>query len=913
MFGNRLLIIFCSFLTLLSAYAQGVVHQQGYVRSVGRPENKTGKRLSGAVIKVSGQHNTVRSGQNGMFTLQFTGLREGKDSYSFSSVRLAGYDLQDAGVLGRRHPLSSTVPVEVVLVPQALKTEIEERVRRTVELQYQKKLRRVNALRAKDAERYQAELQRLEAEYEKRDQLITDMVNRYASTDYARLDSLSARINQFIENGELERADSLINAQDVSRLEAEHTALQARTAQLRSDLSQSEAASQASLRQLLSLYEGKRDIHIARFENDSAAKYWEKIVALDTTQVEHLLGADEFISDYTADYERGLTLARMALRQALKQYGEKHVLTALAYNDMASHSSTQSKFHLALEYYGKALDILRELYGDECPEVALEYNNIAFIYACQSQYAKALETYQKALAIYRKTLGEEDEHVATCYHNLGSVYDPQGRYAESLEVCRKALSIRLKVLGEMHPDVAVSYNCIGAAYQKLGQYGQALEYLDKSLAINRKIYGEAHPSVATVINNIGAVYLAQGQYKSALEYYEKARDILVGIYGEDHPDVALNYNNIGSVYATLGQNETALEQYRKALRIALKVHGEKHVDVARTYNNIGMCLSKQGQYVQAVEYYLKALSVDTSIFGEEHPHVATCYDNLGIAFSGQGQQEQALEYQMKALSIRRKLFGEEHPDVAASYNNIGYVYMNEGKYDLALEYFRKALYRRVKALGENHPDVATCYTNMGMVYLKQQRFDLIAECYTKLLGIYEHLNGAESVETATCHYVLGSTYFAQEQYAQAWKHYEDFMTIYHKLNIPEPAEILSSIYSSLTVWHDKSPEESETKFMGFMSTHMPIATIVPGGVAASRGLEGTYYVLEFGDWKVDCNENLFVANNRQKTSCKTVVLYRDGNFIQVSFDGQVGAQLGVKTVDISERDSVLKAWREWRK
>ena len=913
MVKNRLLILFFSFLEFLSAYAQGVVHQQGYVRSVGRPENKAGKRLSGAVIKVSGQHNTVRSGQNGKFTLQFTGLREGKDSYSFSSVRLAGYDLQDAGMLGHRHPLSSTVPVEVVLVPQALKTEIEERVRRTVEQHYQKKLRYVNALRAKDAERYQVELKRLEAEYEKRDQLITDMVNRYASTDYARLDSLSARINQFIENGELERADSLINAQDMSRLEAEHTALHARTAQLRSDLSQSEAASQASLRQLLSLYEGKRDIHIARFENDSAAMYWEKIVALDTANVEHLQGAGKFISDYMADYDRGFTLARMALRQALKQYGEKHVLTAVAYNDMASHSSAQSRFTQALAYYGKALGILRELYGDESPEVALEYNNMALVYATQGQYAEALNTYEKALAIYRNALGEEDEHVATCYHNLGSVYDPQGKYAESLEVCSKALAIRLKVLGEMHPDVAISYNCIGAAYHQLGQYDQALAYLNKSLVINRKIYGEAHPSVATVLNNVGAVYLAQGQYKSALEYYEKARDILVGIYGEDNPDVALCCNNIGTVYVTVNQFDAALEQFQKALRIELEVYGDRHLDLARTYNNIGLCQSRQGQYVLAIDNYRKALSIDKSIFGEEHPHVATCYDNLGLALSGQGQHEQALEYQMKALSIRRKLFGEEHPDVAVSYNNIGFIYMNQGKYDLALEYFGKALPIRVKALGENHPDVATCYRNMSMVYLKQQRFDLIAECYAKLLSIYEHLNGAESAEAATCHYILGSAFFAQEQYAQAWKHYEGFMSIYHKLSIPEPSEILSSIYSSLTVWHDKQPQESEAKFMGFMATHMPTASIVPGGVAASRGLEGTYYVLEFGDWKADSNENLLVANNRQKTLCKNLVLYRDGKFIEASFDGQVGAQLGVKTVDKSERNAVLKAWKEWRK
>ena len=655
----RILLLFISFIMAFAAQAQCVVRQQGYVRSVGRPDNKAGKRLPGAVIKVCGQHNTVRSGQNGKFTLEFNGLREGKDSYSFASVRLAGYDLPENGMLGRRYPLSSTVPVEVVLVPQALKMEIEEKVRHTVETQYRKKLQRIEALRAKDVERYRTELQRLEAEYEKRDQLITDMVERYASTDYAHLDSLSARINQYIEAGELERADSLINAQDISRLESEHAALQSRTDQLRTDLAQSESATAASLRQLMSLYEGKRDIHIARFENDSAALYWEKIVQLDTTNVRNALGAGMFIADFMADYGKAMSLFQMALYNAVRLYGENH------------------------------------------PDVA------------------------------------------TCYNNIGLVYRYQRKYGNAMENYAKALSIWLKIYGENHPDVALSYNNIGLVYAYQGEYSRAMEYYAKALSIRLSIYGENHPAVAMSYNNIGSVYAYQSEYSRAMEYYAKALSVWLKIYGENHPNVALSYNNIGSVYA------------------------------------------RQDEYSKAMEYYAKALSINLKIYGENHPDVATCYSNMGYVYEVQKLYAQALDNFEKSVLVQQR---------------IGSDYVNE----------------------------------LNHIYL------CFSECFTQ------------------------------------------------------------------------SPQEWQSKYESFIASHIAIATVVPNGSAAQKGMDGTYYVLEFGDWQAGSTANLMDEKDRLAGKPKTVVFYRDGKFIKEQFDGPLGVLLEVKSVDKAERKAIIEAWKKWR-
>lgn len=59
----RISLFFCMIFMVLPIHSQGIVRQQGYVRTVGRPGNKAGQRLSGVVLKVSGQHNMVKSGR----------------------------------------------------------------------------------------------------------------------------------------------------------------------------------------------------------------------------------------------------------------------------------------------------------------------------------------------------------------------------------------------------------------------------------------------------------------------------------------------------------------------------------------------------------------------------------------------------------------------------------------------------------------------------------------------------------------------------------------------------------------------------------------------------------------------------------------------------------------------------------
>lgn len=190
--------------------------QQGIVRTIGRPE-KPGAPVANVIIRWQGMFNAVISNANGQFTVIMPGKKNG-DEIVLQSVSKNGYELKDKGVIGRPQVFSTTVPIEIVMVNkaqlQADKKRIEDKAYKVAEKNYNKKLKefekKVKKKKITEAQ-YRQELERLQKQYEAYLALIGDMADRYARTDYDQLDSIDYQINLCIENGELEKADSLIH------------------------------------------------------------------------------------------------------------------------------------------------------------------------------------------------------------------------------------------------------------------------------------------------------------------------------------------------------------------------------------------------------------------------------------------------------------------------------------------------------------------------------------------------------------------------------------------------------------------------------------------------------------------------------------------------------------------------------
>ena len=210
---NRFLIICCLLTLSIGLIAQT---QQGIVKTQGLA-NKPGQPLAGVAIRWRGAMNAVLSGKDGKFSAAFPGKKNG-DAISLLSVQKTGYELLNPKMTKDPLVFSTSVPVEIVMadskVLEANKRRISENAYRKAEETYQAK-KKVLEQQLAESKMTEAEcrqqLQTLQDNYEKYVNMIEDMAERYARTDYDHLDSLDREINICIENGEFDKTDSLIH------------------------------------------------------------------------------------------------------------------------------------------------------------------------------------------------------------------------------------------------------------------------------------------------------------------------------------------------------------------------------------------------------------------------------------------------------------------------------------------------------------------------------------------------------------------------------------------------------------------------------------------------------------------------------------------------------------------------------
>ena len=279
--------------------------QQGFVKTTGRPD-KSGVPLKDVTIQMVGMVNATTSSATGEFYLSAYNKKDG-DAIKLLRVQKNGYELKDKDMIGRSLVFSSHVPIYITMVDtqqlEADKKRIEDNARRVAEKNYQKKRKEIEKENKKhklSAEKYRQELDELEEKYEKYLSLIGDLADRYARTDYDQLDSIDVEINICIENGELEKADSLI-----------HTVFDPKTVVERNRAAKKEIEDRIKFAQAV--------IEKATSDKEAILKDFE--YALQIANLSENL-AKEYIAN--EEYEKAVDCLKMSLDLKTIIYGEEH-------------------------------------------------------------------------------------------------------------------------------------------------------------------------------------------------------------------------------------------------------------------------------------------------------------------------------------------------------------------------------------------------------------------------------------------------------------------------------------------------------------------------------------------------------------------------------------------------------------
>ncbi|MFH1501753.1 MAG: CHAT domain-containing tetratricopeptide repeat protein [Candidatus Eisenbacteria bacterium] len=377
-------------------------------------------------------------------------------------------------------------------------------------------------------------------------------------------------------------------------------------------------------------------------------------------------------------YAEGAEAAAGRLAIYRRHFGDRHLSTATATDELASLLQYQGEYERAEPLFLEALDVRRETLGERHTYVGASLNNLGMLYQSTGDLESARTHITDARSILEESLGENDLNVAAITANLGMLLQYLGDFDGAERHLRKALTVRRDVLGDETPEVASSLNSLASLYYAQTDYAAAEPFLRRSTAIWQEILGDAHPHVALSLSNTGALLNARGEYAEAEAFHRQAVAIYRATLGDEHPDLAHALHNLAHALESEGDYASAEPLFREALTIRRAALGESHPDVAVSLNALAHALQAAGRYDEAEPLYREALAMHRELLGEEHLESSTDLSNLASLLEDSGRLDEALELYEEALDIRTRSLGSQSGAVAHNLSSIGHIQLRAG-------------------------------------------------------------------------------------------------------------------------------------------------------------------------------------------------------------------------------------------
>jgi len=596
--------ILLSILFALNAMVAGAQTQQGYVKTKGRLTNTgtyvKGTPLAGVTVSVRGR-NAVLSKGNGTFSFVVPG-----GLYYLQNVQKQGYILSDPDILNRQYEYSKN-PLVLVLEDKAQQAAdlkaVERRISSNLYAQLQRRSEEIERLKEQNKiteSRYQELLEQLNTEQESNEQIVKEMANAYVRMDFDQIDAFYRQVSTYILNGELLCADSMLNTKgNVSQNINQQIKKGQELAMAERRIQKAKAEFERGNDELAQRCYSKYQIFKLQHQNDSAAFYLEERARIDSTRVNWLLVAGEFLINYKADADGALSYFQKALRHA---------------KDSIDYRMT--------------------------------YNNIGSLYHDCGHYAEALEYMLKSLDYFPQEELAKSEDIPSVYTNISAAYKKVNDIDNAMKYSEQALKVSLDIFGPEHAETANCYNSLGRCYSMKEDKEREIDCYKKALAIYELAPDKYGFELSTIYNNMGSAYSNINDYQTACDYYEKSLKVRIATLGENHPRVADQYNNLGVMFLRMKKYDDALKNYEKAMELWSKSKATRHL-LVDGYGNLGIIYQQKGDMVKALESFEKGEEIADEYFklGEADAKIFEPYIYMSLAELAPTSEEYKQRYQ----------------------------------------------------------------------------------------------------------------------------------------------------------------------------------------------------------------------------------------------------------------------------
>ena len=550
---NILSVLFALLMSCITASAQ---IQNGYVRSQGTSYNRTGSPLKGARVFVKGLNGSKVTAPNGTFNFNLGG---GKTQFSISSVTLKGYTL-----LSPLAPAYNVGKAAVEIVMQSreeriqnearISKVIEERITKSYNAKTRELQKKITTLekalsdKKKNSDELETQIRslkeqlgNLDNQYLKRNELIDKMVEEYVNLDYARMNDRKAELCSYIETGELEKADSLLNTIDINKEMNDIKTLNRDIEEKESMLAKEKEIRKNKIETACMYWRGKYDIAIQNMQYDSAAVYVKNLADVDTCNFENVFVCANFFYKQNCFKEVEEYYIKILKKIEQESNSNKNIRIDNLYNNLAVLYSHTQRFDESENMFKAAIEIQERLAKENPksyePDLAISYNNLANLYNIILRFEESEKMYKAAIEIRERLVNENpkayEPYLADSYNNLAFLYYKNQRFEESEKMYKAAIEIKERLAKEnpkaYEPYLAMSYYNLALLYNEIQHYDEsekmykaAIEIWERLAKDNPKAYEQdlvdSYNNLAILYNEIQRFDESEKMYKAAKRY-----------------------------------------------------------------------------------------------------------------------------------------------------------------------------------------------------------------------------------------------------------------------------------------------------------------------------------------------------------------------------------------------------------
>ena len=724
--------------------------QQGIVKTRGRlAANGTlipGAPLMGATVSIKNASSYVTN-DNGKFSFSIP-----SKTFYFTGVKKQGYLLCDHDMLNRVYQYSSDTLFVVMETPDNITADrlaAEKKLRRTLQHQLQEKEDEIEAMKEQmtiSEKQYHELLQELYDKQSKNEGLIAEMAERYSTIDFDKTNEFQRKVAFFIQNGELTRADSLLNTKgsmeersaELDRMDAAIKADSEELAERQKAHDKSVELKAKTLEDFAADCYSHFEICNMQYKNDSAAYWLELRASKDTLNIDWQTYCGMFISEYLADYELAQKYIKRVVDITKNDPKYSDEMRGESYSHLANIHLMSGNYNESINLYEES----RKLLPEESQAYIMTNAGLA---SCYLKFYKAEEAFgllREADSLYQQHNHNNPELLFHLYNLSASYFNDKLEYDKAKQFTD--LAVDLVETEELDPTYQLlAYLESATLYLTLDNYDKAEDLLGKALNIGLQIYDEKHPKISSIYYEFGTLYYKQSKYQKALHYLAKAKDICKE---SDKLEYAQICSRISDIYMDMGDMQEAENNIMETFNIRLKVYGEDSPAMIRAYNLLGSIYCEKGEYDKALVYIEKAISLRKIESGDMHFSLITSYSFAGGINLRMGRFEEASKWFMLTLEATKNYYGEEHSKTADAYANVGGIYMYSGKYEEAINMLEKALHIHATVYGEKQADVASDYNGLGQIYMTMGKYQEAIANFQKAIEIRKEIFGTNSIK-----------------------------------------------------------------------------------------------------------------------------------------------------------------------